>query len=317
MIFVKIELIFFSLFFMACQSSTPPTQPVSKEAQPVAVSESKTDSFSLKYVLDKPDQTWEMPDELVELSGIAIAGDDKLACIQDENGLLFIYDLKEDKILSQSRFRKDGDFEDVSIVKDKIYILKSNGNIYELENNPGGTEMPSEKYESHLKKVNDSEGLCYDEDNNRLLIACKGIAADGEEYLDKRGIYAFDLNTKKVSAKPVFLIKLREIQDWLKMNPTARHYNKLAEFFMPEKGNIVFQPSALAIHPKTKNIYVLSSVGKLLLILNPEGKMIHLEKLEKEIHKQPEGIAFYPNGDLLIASEGKKAIAKVHLFKYK
>jgi DNA-binding beta-propeller fold protein YncE len=42
------------------------------------------------------------------------------------------------------------------------------------------------------------------------------------------------------------------------------------------------------------------------MILNSTGEIIGLEKLNKKIHSQPEGIVFGKDGTLYISNEGKK-----------
>jgi uncharacterized protein YjiK len=69
-------------------------------------------------------------------------------------------------------------------------------------------------------------------------------------------------------------------------------------------GNKTFAPSGIAIHPITSEIFVISSQGKKLLILSPEGKKNALIELNPKNFVQPEGICFTPNGDLFISSEG-------------
>jgi uncharacterized protein YjiK len=87
------------------------------------------------------------------------------------------------------------------------------------------------------------------------------------------------------------------------------------EAFVPEQAASAFSPSGIAIHPNTELVYILSSVGKLLVILTPNGSIHHIEKLNKEIHKQPEGICFEKDGTLWISTEGKGGTAKIFEFK--
>jgi secreted PhoX family phosphatase len=58
-------------------------------------------------------------------------------------------------------------------------------------------------------------------------------------------------------------------------------------------------------------------LGKTLFVLSKEGKLKHIEKLEKEILPQPEGITFDADGTLYIASEGRDGAARLCIFKLK
>ena len=67
-----------------------------------------------------------------------------------------------------------------------------------------------------------------------------------------------------------------------------------------------FRPSDIAIHPQTKEIYMLEGAKPKLLILDKNGVAKNGYSLSKKIFPQPEGITFSPDGDLYISSEGKK-----------
>ena len=77
-----------------------------------------------------------------------------------------------------------------------------------------------------------------------------------------------------------------------------------------------FAPSALAIHPVTHDIYVISSAGKQLLVLSADGNIKESHQLTSKQFKQPEGMAFAANGDLYISNEGKGGEGNILLFPY-
>jgi sugar lactone lactonase YvrE len=52
-------------------------------------------------------------------------------------------------------------------------------------------------------------------------------------------------------------------------------------------------------------------------VLDRQGKIVHLEKLKKSLHTQPEGICFDADGTMFIANEGKDGRAKIFKFRYK
>ena len=66
-----------------------------------------------------------------------------------------------------------------------------------------------------------------------------------------------------------------------------------------------FKPSAIAIHPRSGYIYLLASVGKILMVVDPASNQImHIQLLNEKEFPQPEGMAFDANNHLLISSEG-------------
>ena len=76
-----------------------------------------------------------------------------------------------------------------------------------------------------------------------------------------------------------------------------------------------FKPSGIAIHPIDGEVYIISSVGKLLIILNRSGKVQNVIELDPKIFRQPEGICFSPKGDMFISNEGQGG--KGYILKFK
>ena len=69
-------------------------------------------------------------------------------------------------------------------------------------------------------------------------------------------------------------------------------------------------------HPKTGDLYVIASVGKLLVVLSKKGKIKSVQRLNPDVFKQPEGICFMPNGDLLIANEARFKSTNSNLLRF-
>lgn len=241
----------------------------------------KNDSIGERSV--KVLTTWLLPDALKEISGISRIDADHFACVQDELGKVFIYNIRTSAIEKEIAFAGKGDYEGIAIAGQNMYILQANGSIFEISNY---TKVdPSVKlYKTPLGKKQDSESLAFDKKNNRLLIAVKSGELDGPDY---KGIYAFDLRTKTMDTKPVFRIDLRD------------------PVFGAEKmpGNAIL-PSDLEVHPSTGYIYIIEGTKPKLLILNADGVIQSLFKLKGNEFSQPEGISISPEGLIYISNEG-------------
>ncbi len=277
--------------------------------------------FHIKYNLEEPNLTFDLPDILREISGLSFDDNyEKLYAVQDENGIIFVIDKNNGKIEKEVNFHKDGDYEGIEVVNGIVYVIKSTGTIYEIKN-LGQEDQEMEKYNLFLEKENDVEGLCYDPKTNKLLMACKGLPATGESFeviRYKKVVYGFDIDTKDIDPIPIYNIQLDAIQKCLYTSTTIKDSDHLKDCFSYDKDFLDFNPSAIAIHPLSKDIYVLSSSSKTLIVLNNEGDVIHVEKLDKKVHRQPEGITFDADGTLYISNEGKKdkELAKIHRFYY-
>ena len=227
---------------------------------------------------------WLLPKELNEVSGISWMDKDRFACVQDEIGKVFIYNTRSTLVENEIPFAGNGDYEGIAIVEKTIYVLQANGTIFEI------TDYSSPKrsvklYETHLSKKQDSESLAYDKKNNRLLVAVKVEESDNADF---KGIYSFDLKTKKMAVKPVYKIDLNN------------------EIFKGEKSKThSIQPSDMGVHPLTGDIFIIEGTKPKLLILNSKGDILSLYDLKGQEFSQPEGLSFSPDGLMYISNEGK------------
>ncbi len=254
------------------------------------------------YDFSTPDTYFVLPDTLHEISGLTCIDRNSFACIQDENGILFIYNAEKNVLENQFIFHIDGDYEGITRVGKTIYILRSDGTLFEISD----YQTDSFKLNSYITAIpaNNNEGLCYDKENNRLLIACKGKIGKGPEFKDKRVIYGFDLRTKQLTTDPVIEFDLQSIKKYALVN----------ELKVPsrtkKKGNvsepvIKFRTSAIHIHPVTKKLFLLSAADHLLFVFDLDGNIEHIELLDSAMFNKAEGIAFFENGDMLITNEGQ------------
>ena len=254
-----------------------------------------TSNVMFPYKLQQYTKKYKLPSKLVEISGISFMNEEELACIQDEKGILFTFNLKKEKVVNELRFTKNGDFEDVEIIGNTAYVLRSDGVIFKVdlvEGNNGVVEL-----DNPLNEKNDTEGLGYDSETNSLLIACKARSGIGKHVVGFRAIYAYNLDSQQLSEKPIYAIDLE-------------HLEELADARVP------FEPSGVAIHPITGDTYIISSVGKALIVLDSQGEIKHLQSLNHKGFKQPEGICFAKNGDMYISNEGRGGKGNILSFDY-
>lgn len=253
------------------------------------------------YDLRSPNSRNSLPSVLNEISGQTIIDSSLLACIQDENGIVFFYDTEKNKIVKQTRFAPDGDYEGICKVGNDLYILRSDGMLFHLANyasdqmvvTSNATEVPADN----------NEGLCYDALNNRLLIGCKSKVGKEQEWNDVRVVYGYDLATKKRSDDPVYVFDVAEITAFAEQHDIRLPHSE------KKKGNepiFKFKTSELAIHPLTNELYVLSATDHALLVFDQSGALQHLEMLDQRMFNKAEGISFYPNGDMLITNEAQE-----------
>lgn len=261
------------------------------------------------YNLTKADNYWTLPDILKEISGIVSVDGSSVACVQDEKGTVFIYNFKNNKITSNIKFNDDGDYEDLALVNKTIYILKSDGNIYESASLSSDNEK-ARKTETKVPSE-DNEGLCYDHVTKKLLIGCKGDIKN-DKYKNKRAIYVFDQNKKSLSSKPFLVIDPKVIKKFL-----AEKYRNSGKNDDDDDFDIDFRMSAIGIHPITKKIFVVCASDFLICVFNRDGVPENIELLDRKLFNKTEGIAFLPNGDVLFSNEGENGKPSLMRFNYK
>lgn len=293
---VKFFLLVCWTFTFGCQYNSRPTA----EALFHQTSEG-LDNYDLK----KPDAKYFLPYVLEEISGMTYYAPSTIACVQDEDGKVFFYNLKKREVENTVRFADSGDYEGIATDGEKIYVVESNGHIYKFEPGSDGKAGKLKKYKTDLKKNNDVEGLTYDPITDKLLVACKGDAGLKDKKKKGRSIFFFDLDKKEIEKKTAFNISKDDIKDYL----------ETYKDFEYEAKRINFKPSGIALHPTNGHIYMIASIGKLMIITDRKGEIKATIPLDPRLLGQPEGICFAPNGDLFISSEGQGD--KGYILKYK
>ncbi len=244
------------------------------------------------YLLSQPTQRWKLDKKLEEISGLTYVNERQLAAVDDEKGSVFLFDTQEGEIIEEVKFGKNGDYEGIELVDDVYYVLRSDGDLFEIQSLLSSPEV--EKYETGLSRENDAEGLGQDANGRWLLVACKnGGKLKGVE--DSKSVMVYRYRTKNDKLTP-FL------------------YQTPALFQKHLKGEKKFRVSAIAQHPITQHYYLLASANRSLVILNQKNEVIALAYLNRSIFAQPEGICFAPDGTLYISNEARSGKATILQF---
>jgi uncharacterized protein YjiK len=269
---------------------------------------------AIGYTLTEPDKTIILPGILREISGLTVIDSSSVACIQDEKGVVYIFDVLNDEIRKEIYFNSDGDYEAICRVDQTLYVLRSDGVLFKISNYKSSSF--AEKIKLKGIYTADNEGLCYDPVNRRLLIAPKSKPEKGSGFRGDHIIYGFDLSSQSLLKKPVIEIDLAAVKRFLaeKQDILLKKNKKKVKKYLPE---INFKPSDICIHPVTHKLYVLSGEERTLYVFNTDGTIEYAEKLDPYIFNMPEGIAFFGNGDMLISNEAGNRYPTILIFNYK
>jgi hypothetical protein len=253
------------------------------------------------YDLAHP-QKFIMSDALREISGITFIrpDNDSLYAIEDEDGKLF-YFRPGGAAPAYKKFAKHGDYEDVTVLGGdaggSFVVLRSDGSLYAFSTSFIQNDQQEVEEYLNILPAGEYEGLFGDDDNS-LYALCKNCKEDDQR--DEVSVFRLQRDKKgRLKVIGHFKVDVSGID-----LPKEQRKGK-------------FHPACLARHPLTREWYMISSVNKVLLVLDNQWKLKAAYSLKPSLFKQPEGLTFDSNGNMYISNEGSDGNANVLLFKYK
>ena len=242
-----------------------------------------------------PVAMWIMPSLLREISGLTLTSRGTVFTHDDNTGRVSEIDPKTGilkKSFSLLGNQKE-DFEAITIAGNDIYLMASDGKLFRFREGADGQQVSFQMFDTGLGKKCEFESLAYESDSTRLVMVCKRI-------LDKQApkdlvIYRMPL--------PLNLATFSILQVPIKQVIGSNKW----------KG---FRPSDITIDPFTRNYVIIASHEKGLLVLTPDGDVVHSEPLPGD-HRQPEGVAITSDSLLLISDEANVNPAAITLYKWR
>ena len=245
------------------------------------------------YNLNKP-FVIKLPSELDEISGITYyRKDNSLFAESDAKGCLYKIFLNKPTDIRKWKFSHKRDYEDIVLLDSVFYILNNNGDIVSLTFL--NDSLVAHQYTFPENGKYEFETMYYDDTLKKLVLICKDCEIDKNAAVST---YTFDLVQFTYSS--AFSVDAKSVADMAGPQSTK------------------FKPSGGAINPVTGDLFILSSINKLLVIANRSGKVKEIYHLDPSIFNQPEGVTFTPNGSLFISNEaGKDQPATILFFQFK
>lgn len=227
---------------------------------------------------------WALPKQLREVSGLALDRDGRLFAHADEAAVIVELDFRNGRMLKRFALGdppRPGDYEGIAWVERTVFLVTSDGELLEAEEGGDGSWVNFQLHRTGLGERCEIEGLDYDARRESLMLLCKTPRSD--ELRGRIALLAWSLRSRE--AMPEHDVT----SPW---SPGAG---------LPKS----VHPSALVRSPGNGHFVVAAAREGLLLELDDAGALIRAIAMpERRGHRQMEGIAMTPDGDLIIADEG-------------
>ena len=238
---------------------------------------------------------WILPKDLDEISGIALTPDGRLLAQSDERAQISEIDFRRGVVTKQFVVGAPiirADLEGIAVANDVVFLLASNGTLYEFREGGNGDRVDYTSIDTHLGKECEFEGLAYDSTLSSLLLACKNVNLKGAK--DKMVIYRWKLQggPNRLSRLEVPLEPILEAID--------------------EKD---FHPSEITVDPITGNYVVIAGIEEAMVQITPDGQLVFARPL-RGTHRQPESIAITRDSILIIGDEATRTPAVLTLYRW-
>lgn len=243
-----------------------------------------------------PVAMWLMPPELREISGLALLPNGLVLTHDDNIGRVYEIDPKTGILIKGFSLEGGvrGDFEAITVAGSDIYLLESKGKIYKFKEGTDGGQVPYTVYNPGLGKECEFEGLAYEADSSRLLMACKRLL--GKKAPHELLIFRVPLPLGDPSAITTLRVP---IQDVIGSNPWKD-----------------FRPSDINIDPFTRNYVMVASREKGLVEITPDGEVVRSVPLPGD-HRQAEGVAITRDSLLMVSDEANVKPAAITLYRWR
>jgi uncharacterized protein YjiK len=260
------------------------------------------------YDLGAPRRSFALPHKLREISAIVAVDATTIACLQDEKGELFWFDLANGTVRERARFGPDGDYEGLALVGADFWVLRSDGRLLQLRRSDGELEIARKVTVEAPQK--EFEGLAWDAARGVLVVAPKAVSKElGDK--DQRPLYAVDPATGTTRAEPYAVLDRDAV-----LAAAARLHVEVPTKSTRggERPAFRLRFSEVAVQPQTGALWLLSGVDRAVIVAERSGEVRGLHFFAASELPQPEGATFLPDGDLAIASEGDGGAAVLRVY---
>lgn len=244
----------------------------------------------------EPVAKWMVPPELREISGIALTGDGRLLAHGDELSRVYVLNPRSGVVLKKFTVGSGlaGDFEGITVAGSDIYMIASNGTLYQFKEGADEATVRYSTIDTRLGKECEFEGVAFEPDSLWLVMPCKRA-------------------TKKLPRGQLIIYR------WRLQGPDSARLTMLSIPMAQAVGSNDWKslhPSDITIDPATGNYILISAQEKALVEITPGGVVERSEALPGK-HPQPEGVAITRDNILIVSDEASKKPAAITLYRWR
>jgi len=239
---------------------------------------------------------WRLPDKLNEISGLALTGDARLLAVTDESAIVYELDYSAGRLVKAFALGDPtvrGDFEGIAWSEGGVWLVTSDGVIYEATEGEDGERVAYDEYRTGLGQLCEIEGLTYRQSDGMLLLLCKTIRSKSS--LESLAIFAWSTSSRQPVREQTIALPDRDIAAALRV----RRLN----------------PSGITIEEQSGNLLIVAARQRAVIELDAGGSLLSARVLPLAgRHRQAEGIEILPSGGILIADEGGGHRARLAIY---
>jgi hypothetical protein len=253
------------------------------------------------YRLDAPpDWSATLPPGLAEVSGLASTRSGMLLAHGDERAEIWEWNPDERRARAHFGLRGPvrllrGDFEDIALVGERLFLVTGSGEIFEGRVAPDGKTGPAVRRSRGLGQACEAEGMAWDPPTRSLLILCK--TARTERWNHHLIILAISTETWRFEREPRLVVPAAALE-----RATGKEH---------------FHGSAMARHPRTGTYLVIAGPERTFVELSASGAVLGGGRLDRDHHRQPEAIVVGPDLTLFIGDEAAGHTARITAYAYR
>ena len=229
---------------------------------------------------------WVLANHLSEISGLALTSDGRLLTHGDESARVYELDYRRGRIGKQFKLGKEllrGDFEGITNANDTLFLIGSNGRLYQFQEGKNGDRVEYTSHDTRLKAECEFEGVAFDPAIHSLLLACKNVRTAGA-IRDSLVIYRWKLPSGSDPHPTRLTVPLDRV-----IGPNGW------------KG---LHPSDITVDPISGNYVLVAGPENALIEITPAGELVFARPLPAGL-AHAEGVAITKDSILIISTEAR------------